>query len=95
MINFGLSLGPIVWMYIPEIVKPEFLPYSTMVNWGASAISILLFPMIKSRLPNKNPAPMFLFFAIWSFVSFGINSKFVIETRNKTGSQIEEEYRRL
>jgi len=22
MVNFNLSLGPIVWMYIPEIVRP-------------------------------------------------------------------------
>ena len=22
MANFGLSLGPIVWLYIPEIVEP-------------------------------------------------------------------------
>ena len=47
MANFGLSLGPIVWMYIPEIVLPNFLPYSTMINWGGSALSILLFPIIK------------------------------------------------
>lgn len=52
MANFGLSLGPIVWMYIPEIVEPSFLPFSTMVNWGGSALSILLFPIIKARLPG-------------------------------------------
>lgn len=51
MANFGLSLGPIVWMYIPEVVKPDFLPYSTMVNWGGSALTILLFPIIKANLP--------------------------------------------
>ena len=51
MANFNFSLGPIVWMYIPEIVKPSFIPYSTMVNWGGSALCILLFPMIKARLP--------------------------------------------
>lgn len=78
MANFGLSLGPIVWMYIPEIVKPEFLPYSTMVNWGGSALSILLFPIIKARLPKENPSPLFLFFAIWSTASFFVNRHFVL-----------------
>lgn len=52
MANFGLSLGPIVWMYIPEIVDPDFLPFSTMVNWGGSAATILLFPIIKAALPG-------------------------------------------
>jgi hypothetical protein len=66
-----------------------------MVNWGGSALSILLFPIIKARLPDENPAPMFLFFTVWSFVSYWVNKKFVIETRNKTGTQIEEEYRVL
>lgn len=78
MANFNLSLGPIVWMYIPEIVDPDFLPFSTMVNWGGSALSILLFPIIRDHLPAKNPAPMFLFFAVWSSMAFIVNSKYVI-----------------
>lgn len=89
MANFGLSLGPIVWMYIPEIVAPSFLPYSTMMNWGGSALSILLFPIIKSKLPNENPALMFLFFAIWSGMSYMINKKYIIETKGKTNVQIQ------
>lgn len=78
MANFGLSLGPIVWMYIPEIVAPDFLPFSTMVNWGGSAATILLFPIIKAKLPGENPGPLFLFFAIWSGVSYVLNKKFVL-----------------
>jgi hypothetical protein len=55
-----------------------------MVNWGASALSILLFPIIKARLPNSNPALMFLFFATWSTGAFLFNSKYIIETKEKT-----------
>ncbi len=88
MANFGLSLGPIVWMYIPEIVRPGFLPYSTMVNWGGSALCILFFPIIKARLPGENPGGLFLFFAIWSAGAYYVNRRYVIETRNKTGDQI-------
>lgn len=95
MANFNLSLGPIVWLYIPEIVQPSFLPYSTMVNWGCSAFSILMFPIIKEALPAGNPAPMFLFFAIWSGVSFLANQKYVIETMGKTPRQIKEDFLRV
>lgn len=52
MANFGLTLGPIVWMYIPEIVNASFLPYSTMMNWGGAAMCILFFPIIKAILPG-------------------------------------------
>lgn len=95
MINFGLSLGPVVWMYIPEIVPAKFLPYSTMINWGGSAFCILFFPIIKARLPNQNPALMFYFFAIWSIFAFFVNKKYLIETKNKPSTQIQEEYRVL
>lgn len=45
--NFGFTLGPVVWVYLPEIVQPKVLPYATMVNWASAAIVILLFPVIK------------------------------------------------
>ena len=88
--SFNLSLGPIVWLYIPEIVEPSFLPFSTMTNWGTSALSILLFPIIRDHLPDKNPAPLFLFFAVWSGIAFVVNKKYVVETRNRTATEISE-----
>ena len=95
MASFNLSLGPVVWLYIPEIVDPSFLPYSTMVNWGSSALCILLFPILKAQLPNRNPAPMFIFFAAWSVLSFFINQRYVVETAGKTMRQVKEEYRKM
>jgi len=47
MANFGFTLGPVVWVYLPEIVQPNILPYATMVNWISAAIIMLLFPIIK------------------------------------------------
>ena len=76
-------------------MEPSFLPFSTMVNWSFSALSVLLFPIIKARLPGENPAPMFLFFALWSLGSFFANKKYVIETKGKTERQIKEAYARL
>jgi len=43
---FGVSLGPVVWLYIPEIVAPKIVPYSTMVNWVSASSVIILFPII-------------------------------------------------
>lgn len=66
-----------------------------MTNWGFSALSILLFPIIKAHLPKANPAPMFVFFATWSLVALLINHKYVVETRNKTSIEIRDGYVRL
>jgi MFS family permease len=52
MANFGMSLGPVVWLYIPEIVQPNIIAFSTGANWGAASLVMLLFPIIKSALPD-------------------------------------------
>ena len=84
MANFGLSLGPVVWLYIPEVVQPNIVPFSTGINWGGAALVMLLFPIIKKSLPNENPSYLFFFFSIWCVLSFLINAKFTIETKGKT-----------
>lgn len=47
MANFGFTLGPVVWVYLPEIVHPNILPFATMINWASAALIMLLFPVIK------------------------------------------------
>jgi len=46
MANFGVSLGPVVWLYIPEIVEPKIIPFSTMANWASCTFIIILFPIL-------------------------------------------------
>lgn len=46
ILNFGMTLGPIVFVIIPEIVNSKFLPYAVMMNWAGAAISLLFFPII-------------------------------------------------
>ena len=47
MANFGLTLGPVVWVYLPEIVQSSVLPYATATNWGTASVIMLMFPVIK------------------------------------------------
>lgn len=81
MANFGMSLGPIVWLYIPEILEPQLIPISTMANWASAAFITFLFPVLEKAL--EGPAYLFLFFAAYSTVSFFISQKFMLETRDK------------
>jgi hypothetical protein len=76
--NFGLTLGPVVWLYIPEIVQPNFIPFTTAINWTGAALTMILFPILKEAMPNGNPAPLFLFFGLWTGLSFVVNMKFVV-----------------
>lgn len=88
MAFFGLTLGPIVWLYIPEIVEPNIIPFSTMTNLVGASICIIVFPIIKSSkyIP-------FLFFFAWGLISLFLNQKIMVETRNKTRKTVFEEYR--
>ena len=95
MANFGLSLGPVVWLYIPEVVQPNIVPFSTGINWTGAALVMLLFPIIKKALPNENPGYLFFFFSVWCVGSFLINAKFTIETKGKSEKEISEEYEKL
>jgi FtsH-binding integral membrane protein len=47
IISFVITLGPIVWLYIPEVVQPNIVPYTTMTNWFCACLIITLFPVIR------------------------------------------------
>lgn len=82
MLFYGLSLGPVVWLYIPEIVEPKIIPFSTLANWVSASIVMILFPILGSAIGSIGP--LFLFFCIWCVMSFFVNWKFMVESKNKT-----------
>ena len=47
MATFGLTLGPVIWLYIPEIVPPKIVSVTTACNWLGSSFTVTLFPIIK------------------------------------------------
>lgn len=59
---FGISLGPIVWLYIPEIVQPRIVPFSTATNWICASLVIILFPILTDNVLSSNPAILFMIF---------------------------------
>lgn len=74
--NFGLTLGPLVWLYIAEIVEPQIIPFSTLSNWASASVVIITFPILSKAFGT--PIPLFVFFAIWSAVSLVIGKKWLI-----------------
>ena len=83
---FGLTLGPIVWLYIPEIVEPNIIPFSTMTNLLGATFCVMVFPFLN----NINPAWVFMLFLAWCIVSFFFNWKTMVETKDKSREKIFE-----
>lgn len=81
MANFGLSLGPVVWLYIPEILEPDLIPFSTGANWAVASLITILFPILKNKIGE---APLFMIYAGYSALGLFFSQKFVLETKGKT-----------
>lgn len=48
MIIYGISLGPTVWLYVPEILPAKIVPFATTLNWIACSIAIIVTPIMIS-----------------------------------------------
>lgn len=45
MASYGASVGPIVWLYIPEVVSPALVSVITTFNWIANSTVAIAFPI--------------------------------------------------
>ena len=82
MFMFGLSQGPVIFLYVPEIVNPQFVSIASFANWATAAVISILFPILSDAFGT--PAPIFTFFAVWCFISLLFNQKVLVETKGKT-----------
>lgn len=89
MFTFGATLGSVIWLYIAEICEPSYTILATAITWIFAVIVIVLFPILKKQMPNESPAFLFLFFLLWTALSFIVNHKVLIETKGKTEIQIQ------
>ncbi len=45
-IVYGVTLGPTVWLYVPEIIPAKIVPFATTLNWIGCSIAILILPVL-------------------------------------------------
>lgn len=93
MISFGFTLGPVVWLYIPEIVPATIVPFTTLSNWAGASITIIIFPILGTAIGNSGY--LFFVFSLWCLASILVNHKWVVETMGKTERQIKRDFDRL
>ena len=90
---FGMTYGPILWIWLAEAIQPKYLGYTVMANWLGAALTSLAYPTISANTPNKGY--IFMFFSIASILCLPIINKLMIETKDKSEDMIGEEYAKL
>lgn len=86
MIGYALSIGPVVWPYVPELMPAKYVPFASSMNWIAAAICTIATPYVLDAVGS--PYPVFFFFAGILLLFFFFNAKFLVETKGLTPSQI-------
>ena len=77
IIVFGVSLGPVVWLYVPEIIPSKIVPIATVMNFLGASIATIFTPMIMEA-NNNNAFPAFFGFGCITLVLFVINYRYMV-----------------
>lgn len=80
--TFSFTLGPVVWIYVAEVVQPDFLPIPVMINWFSVGLVNMIFPVARNAL-GGNPGWLFISFGVYTLASLWVTGVVVIETRGK------------
>lgn len=79
-IVFGLTLGPVVWLYIPEIVPPKVVPLATAMYWFGCAFCIIVAPIITHTV--NSIYLVFFILGVYLLVIFVPNYFLAIQTKS-------------
>jgi MFS family permease len=86
---FSFTLGPVPYLYTPEVIDPKIVPYSMMCSWAGSALLSLFFPIVSEVMGN--PGWIFLTIGLLGLLSFVISYLVLIETKDKNELEIKQE----
>jgi len=87
ILSFGVSLGPVVFVYLPEILPEKGVGIAIMANWFSCFLIGLLFPIFVDKI---NIEGCFLIFCIITIVGLVFIKFCVLETRFRSKEEIEE-----
>lgn len=59
MMTYGMTIGPTVWMYIPEIIPGSVVPVAATINMMSSTACLTLSPIISD---GQGPAATYFTF---------------------------------
>lgn len=64
IVSFVTTLGPITFVYIPEVIQPSKVPYAVALDWLVGALVVFLFPIVRNSCGNVDCPSVFLFLSI-------------------------------
>lgn len=82
--NFS-STGPIIPVYLPEIVQGQLIPICYWTFWFYSIIILLLFPIAREELGME---VVFAFFGLVTLIGAIVFKIYGVETLNKSNREI-------
>lgn len=86
MIGYTTTIGPVVWLYVPEMIPHSYVPIASIFNWLASSTCVIVTPYVLTACGS--PYPVFFFFGAILFVFFVINITQLVETKGLTPHQV-------
>lgn len=89
MIIYGMTIGPTVWMYIPEIIPGKLVSIAATINMASSTACLMLSPIITSG--EGAAATYFVFGAITLAITL-INVFGMIESKGLNAEQVRKAY---
>lgn len=79
MVLFGFTLGPVVWLHVPEIIPPRFVPFATCINWIGCSFTLMIAPVMIQAA--NSPYPVFFMFGVYCLAFSIINYFTLVETK--------------
>lgn len=92
---FGMTIGPVTWLYASEVLDPELIPYGVIANRFTAFLSIMLFPIITNNLLDGDCSILFLFFGILMYFYYKFCKQNLIETKGKEEKEIRKEIKSI
>ena len=92
MISYGITIGPVVWLYVPEIIPAKIVPVATFMNWFGCSICVIITPIIIDVVGS--PYPVFFIFGGVSMIFLVFNWMWLVETKGLTVSEINAKFKK-
>ena len=85
---FGVSLGPILWVYLSETLPEKGVSLATLINWITCLLIALIFPkLINSSMQFTGTFMIFFVSSALGFIYIIMN---MVETKGKTQIEIKK-----
>ena len=84
-VAFVPTYGPVVWLYMAEILQPHLVAIGSMLIWIWMTLTVGFFPIIREHYCTGNNCPeVFGFFAACMALSFVVIWWLMVESKDKT-----------